>query len=77
MMPAVEVILILMLAKKKIFHVACHTCLAALLTCVQPADVPVLSALHDAWLCKIRQFFSCEFALSPWELVNVIKKTVW
>lgn len=57
LMPAVQVTITVMLAKNKNPDLACHTCLAALLVCMQPANVPILSALHDAWLCKIRLFF--------------------
>ena len=54
LMPAVQVTIILMLAKKKDLHLACYTCLAVLLVCTQPANVPILSALHDAWQAKAR-----------------------
>ena len=56
-MSAVHVTITLMLAKKKDLNLACYTCLAALLVCTQPANAHILSALYDAWLCKIRLFF--------------------
>ena len=56
-MPAVQVTIVLMLGQKKDLDLACYTCLAALLVCTQPANAHILSALYDAWLCKIRLFF--------------------